>query len=315
MTSITKPQHQPITQKVTLFSQVKLEHLVAGISGGVTSTLILHPLDVIKIRFAVNDGRLQTIPKYNGIINAFTKIYRQEGFRGLYQGVTPNVWGAGASWGLYFMFYNSLKNWFKEGNANTNLGASTHLMLASGSGLITLFITNPLWVAKTRLCLQYSGQRNYNGMVDCFVKIYKADGVKGYYKGILPGIFGVSHGAVQFMVYEEMKKDYCQYYSQPLTTKLGTLEYLTFAAISKLIAAATTYPYQVIRARLQNQHYSYNGVVDCVRQTWGYEGWRGFYKGLGTNLVRVTPATMITFVTYENVSHWLLKYSEQKLVH
>lgn len=31
---------------------IKFEHLVAGISGGVTSTLILHPLDLIKIRFA-----------------------------------------------------------------------------------------------------------------------------------------------------------------------------------------------------------------------------------------------------------------------
>lgn len=39
-------------RKMSLFSHVKYEHLVAGISGGVTSTLILHPLDLIKIRFA-----------------------------------------------------------------------------------------------------------------------------------------------------------------------------------------------------------------------------------------------------------------------
>lgn len=37
-----------------------------------------------------------------------------------------------------------------------------------------------------------------------------------------------------------------------------------------------------------------------------YESWRGFYKGLGPNLLRVTPATMVTFVTYENVSRYLL---------
>lgn len=39
-------------RKMSLFSHVKYEHLVAGVSGGVTSTLILHPLDLIKIRFA-----------------------------------------------------------------------------------------------------------------------------------------------------------------------------------------------------------------------------------------------------------------------
>lgn len=40
------------TRKTTVFSHIRYEHLVAGFSGGVTSTLILHPLDLIKIRFA-----------------------------------------------------------------------------------------------------------------------------------------------------------------------------------------------------------------------------------------------------------------------
>ena len=35
-------------------SNMRYEHLIAGISGGVASTLILHPLDLIKIRFAGN---------------------------------------------------------------------------------------------------------------------------------------------------------------------------------------------------------------------------------------------------------------------
>lgn len=40
------------SRKTTLFSHIRYEHMVAGFSGGVTSTLILHPLDLIKIRFA-----------------------------------------------------------------------------------------------------------------------------------------------------------------------------------------------------------------------------------------------------------------------
>ncbi|XP_057665625.1 mitochondrial folate transporter/carrier-like [Diorhabda carinulata] len=303
MTSVT----QQTQKEVSLLSQLKYEHLIAGISGGVTSTLILHPLDVIKIRFAVNDGRLQSVPKYTGIVNAFTTIFNREGIRGLYQGVTPNVWGAGASWGLYFLFYNSLKNWLREGDTNVSLRASTHLLIASQSGFMTLLLTNPLWVVKTRLCLQYSNKKQYSSMIDCLSKIFQAEGIRGYYKGLIPGIFGVSHGAVQFMVYEELKKEYCAYHSQPINTKLSTIEYLMFAATSKLIAVATTYPYQVVRARLQRQYCDYTGLIDCIKRTWIYEGWRGFYKGLGTNLLRVTPATMITFLTYENVSHILLK--------
>jgi len=36
-------------QSITRF--IRYEHLLAGVSGGVTSTLVLHPLDLIKIRF------------------------------------------------------------------------------------------------------------------------------------------------------------------------------------------------------------------------------------------------------------------------
>lgn len=48
----------------------------------------------------------------------------------------------------------------------------------------------------------------------------------------------------------------------------SSFEYITFAAISKIFAASITYPYQVVRSRLQDQHRNYSGVLDVVRQTW-----------------------------------------------
>ena len=51
---------------------------------------------------AVNDGR-QAIPQYRSLSSAFVTIFRQEGVRGLYKGVTPNVWGSGSAWGFYFL--------------------------------------------------------------------------------------------------------------------------------------------------------------------------------------------------------------------
>lgn len=56
----------------------------------------------------VSDG-LELRPKYSGILHCMKSVWQQEGLRGLYQGVTPNVWGAGASWGLYFLLYVSDK--------------------------------------------------------------------------------------------------------------------------------------------------------------------------------------------------------------
>uniref|UniRef100_A0A1A8KP87 Solute carrier family 25 (Mitochondrial folate carrier), member 32 n=1 Tax=Nothobranchius kuhntae TaxID=321403 RepID=A0A1A8KP87_NOTKU len=198
-------------QKV--FSHVRIENLVAGLSGGVVSTLVLHPLDLVKIRFA------------------------------------------------------------------------------------------------TQMVLQYSAdptRKQYKGMVDALVKIYRSEGVAGLYRGFVPGLFGTSHGALQFMAYEELKRDYNKYSKVSSDAKLNALEYVTMAALSKLFAVATTYPYQVVRARLQDQHNRYNGVIDVVMRTWRNEGAAGFYKGIIPNLIRVTPACCITFVVYENLSRFLL---------
>jgi len=53
--------------------------------------------------------------------------------------------------------------------------------------MFTLALTNPIWVAKTRLCLQYDVQpsrnvQRYSGMLDCFYKTYKFEGLRGLYK-------------------------------------------------------------------------------------------------------------------------------------
>lgn len=290
-----------------VFNHVKVENLIAGLGGGVVSTLVLHPLDLVKIRFAVSDG-LELRPKYNGMLHCMKNVWQQEGLKGLYQGVTPNVWGAGASWGLYFFFYNAIKGYTKEGR-QAELSATEHLVSAAEAGVLTLTLTNPIWVTKTRLVLQYSADRNskpYKGMVDALVKIYRHEGVPGLYKGYVPGLFGTSHGALQFMAYEELKRDYNKYRKLHSDAKLNPLEYVTMAALSKIFAVATTYPYQVVRARLQDQHNRYNGVIDVIRRTWRNEGTLGFYKGIIPNLIRVTPACCITFVVYENVSHFLL---------
>jgi len=297
--------------RFTFLNNFKYEHFVAGISGGVVSTSILHPLDLIKIRFAVNDGRTNAAPRYNGLRNALVEIARTEKIRGLYRGVAPNILGSGSSWGFYFFFYNTIKNFIQDGNSKKPLGPFMHMFAAANAGAFTLLMTNPIWVMKTRFCLQYANDVNmaesqkYNGMVDALSKIYKMEGIRGLYKGLVPGLFGVSHGAIQFMAYEEMKNKYYNYLNVSIDTKLKTSEYIVFAAMSKLCAIASTYPYQVMRARLQDHHHNYRGIWDCIQSTWRYEGWQGFYKGLSINLSRVIPATVLTFTIYENVSHYL----------
>lgn len=310
------PERPPASKSPSVTRFIRYEHLLAGVSGGVTSTLVLHPLDLIKIRFQVNDGSGK-LPAYRGLVDAVQSIVRTGGLKGLYQGVTPNVWGNGSAWGLYFFSYNILKAWMQK-DSDKPLGAEKHLLAGTIAGTGTLTVTNPIWVIKTRLCLQYTGSPaavtqapQYKGMIDALFKLWRHEGLRGLYKGYVPGLFGVSHGALQFMAYEELKKGYSHYFGTPINKKLSSTEYLIMASLSKIFAATATYPYQVVRSRLQNQYTmaEYNGAVDVIRKTFRYEGVRGFYKGLVPNVLRVTPACALTFVVYENVIHFLMPSS------
>ena len=78
---------------------------------------------------------------------------------------------------------------------------------ASGiSGIITNVFTNPIWVIKTRML---STGRNapgaYLSIAHGARMIYKNEGVRGFWRGLIPSMIGVSHGAIQFMAYEKLK--------------------------------------------------------------------------------------------------------------
>ncbi|KAG9971328.1 hypothetical protein KCU78_g23590, partial [Aureobasidium melanogenum] len=116
---------------------------------------------------------------------------------------------------------------------------------------------------------------------------------------------GVSHGAIQFMAYEQLKNHWST--SRGGRDNLTNLDFLLLSAVSKMFAGSVTYPYQVVRARLQTYDADsrYKGVRDVVKQVFQKEGLKGFYKGLGPNIVRVLPSTCVTFLVYENTKFYL----------
>lgn len=166
---------------------------------------------------------------------------------------------------------------------------------------MTVLISNPIWLAKTRLC-QSGANTQYTGLYGCLKSVWVKEGIKGWYRGIGAGLLGTSHGAVQFVAYERLKKLIASKDGQSPTS----VQYLMMSSASKIVASTITYPYQVIRCRLQlspiTASYKYNTIFDVVGKTWRGEGIIGFYKGLVPNTIRVLPGTCITFLVYERLA-------------
>jgi solute carrier family 25 folate transporter 32 len=173
------------------------------------------------------------------------------------------------------------------------------------AGALTSAFTNPVWVLKTRmLSTSASTPGAYPTLAYGIRSIYRTDGIRGFYRGLLPSLLGTVHGAVQFMAYEKLKAVRAPRGGEH---KMSNTDIVLLSTASKVVAVGTTYPYQVVRARLQTYDASevYRSAADVVGQTWRKEGLGGFYRGLGPSLVRVLPNVCVTFLVYENVRAYL----------
>ncbi|KAL4914281.1 mitochondrial carrier domain-containing protein [Aspergillus aurantiobrunneus] len=292
---------------------------IAGFTAGIATTLCLHPLDLIKTRLQV-DRTLSS--RVGGSLRITREIFRNEGgLAAFYRGLTPNIIGNSSSWALYFLFYGNTKdlvrNWRLCGNPNggqqqRELLTSSDYFIASGSaGILTSVLTNPVWVIKTRMLATGSKSPGaYTSFARGATQILHLEGILGFYRGLIPSLFGVSHGALQFMVYEKLKLYRTGVHSRAESRReLNNLDFFVISSISKTFAGSMTYPYQVLRSRLQtyDAHLAYRGLRDAIVQIWAKEGLAGFYKGLGPNLFRVLPSTWVTFLVYENTKAYLPK--------
>ncbi|WBW72906.1 mitochondrial carrier, NAD Yea6 [Schizosaccharomyces osmophilus] len=141
----------------------------------------------------------------------------------------------------------------------------------------------------------------YKNTLDAFRKIYKYEGIKAFYRGLTPSLFGTLHVGIQFPLYEFFKKSFDD------TFETQRNVHIIFAAtLSKITASAITYPHEVLRTRLQSLDApTHNSMALLIRDIWRLEGWRKYYAGMGTNFLRTIPASSVTILSFELVRDYL----------
>jgi len=191
--------------------------IFAGGTAGAVASAIANPTDLMKVRLQT-DGMLKDaegnfLPKkYTGMTHAFFSIIKEEGVLGLWKGVGPTCGRATALAAAELASYDEAKGLFKA-----NLGMQDGLLLtictAFVSGYISTVASSPFDVVKSRVMGQPmnpdGSPKLYNGMMDCFVKSSKSEGIMSLYNGFWPN-FGrvVPRVTIVFIVMEQLKANF-----------------------------------------------------------------------------------------------------------
>eukprot|EP01102_Stenamoeba_stenopodia_P018136 TRINITY_DN6614_c0_g1_i1.p1 TRINITY_DN6614_c0_g1~~TRINITY_DN6614_c0_g1_i1.p1 ORF type:complete len:309 (+),score=49.82 TRINITY_DN6614_c0_g1_i1:330-1256(+) len=292
--------------------------------------LITCPLEVVKTRLqARNNKHFVTEGNFRWGLQTFGflgNIARKEGILALWRGVDSHLAGVIPSRALWFGTYLTLKDGFDRHYKKDAWQVSAFCTVLAG--FTSVSFTCPIWVVKTRMQLQTSlvkdaARVNYKNSLDCAYRIFKEEGPFAFYKGLTASYVGIVESIIQLVSYERMKSMAQMYKYQKLkdhqkealklknaisphtNVRLSELEYFTMASISKIVAAALTYPHEVIRTRLREERTTiksemkYRGILQGLSRIGREEGLKGMYGGLASHLLRVVPNAAILFVSME----------------
>jgi solute carrier family 25 citrate transporter 1 len=186
------------TGKLTMGHQ-----FLAGMGAGtVEAILAVTPMETIKTKL---------IQTNQPLVPGVKSILRESGIRGIYQGLIATILKQGSNQGLRFMFFNKYKEMLADYSKKKNgkaipLNPLQALLGGMMAGCFSTLGNNPFDVVKTQMQGKDAAKK-YKNTLDCFVKIWQEEGLRGYYKGVVPRLGRVVPGqGVIFMSFETVQE-------------------------------------------------------------------------------------------------------------
>lgn len=286
----------------------------AGAVAGVSEILVMYPLDVVKTRVQLQTGAGTGADAYNGMLDCFRKIIKQEGASRLYRGITAPIlmeapkratkFAANEKWGEFY------RNAF--GQAKMTQGLS--ILTGASAGATESFVVVPFELVKIRLQDRANASK-YNGMIDVVMKTVKAEGVLAMYQGLEStlwrhilwnaGYFGCIHQVRQLM--------------PTATTKQGkTVNDIIAGTVGGTVGTILNTPLDVVKSRIQNSPRvpgvtpKYNWAWPAVGTVMKEEGFAALYKGFLPKVLRLGPGGGILLVVFQTTMDFFreMKYGK-----
>ncbi|XP_045809414.1 mitochondrial uncoupling protein 5-like [Trifolium pratense] len=182
----------------------------AGLIAGGVGAAIGNPADVAMVRMQA-DGRLPAAQRrnYKSVVDAITRMAKQEGVTSLWRGSSLTVNRAMLVTASQLASYDQFKEMILEKGVMKD-GLGTHVTASFAAGFVAAVASNPVDVIKTRVMnmkVEAGKEPSYAGALDCAMKTIRAEGPMALYKGFIPTISRQGpFTVVLFVTLEQVRK-------------------------------------------------------------------------------------------------------------
>ncbi|ODV88887.1 hypothetical protein CANCADRAFT_32336 [Tortispora caseinolytica NRRL Y-17796] len=292
--------------------------IAGGLAGSAAKTAIA-PLDRVKILFQTsNEDFLQYRGSLKGTARAISRIYRDSGVYGLFQGHSVTIVRIMPYAAIKFVAYEQVRNFFipsKEYETHIRRAISGSL-----SGIVSVMFTYPLEVIRVRMAYESKIHHHHetpvthfseHGVLATTRRIYANGGLHNFYRGFSATVIGIiPYAGVSFWTHD-FAHDLLRL---PAIEKYTTIESesldrpplkvwaeLTAGGLSGMVAQTASYPLEVIRRRMQVHDGSRQSIIGLGKEIVRVDGFKGLYVGLSIGFIKVVPMAAISFLVYERV--------------
>lgn len=282
-----------------------------GFAGSCSGELVTQPIDMIKTRLhlAGELGAKRPFGYKDGVvgwIQAVRSVIQEEGFRELYRGLQPALLRQATYGTLRLGMYEPMKVLLQSLLGTSNSSFSLKLLSGMLCGGIASGICCPTDVAKVRM--QVDGKRRrYSGVIHALATIYKLEGLRGLYSGVIPTMQRAAIvTAVELSTYDELKSILVKSF---LFNESSSTTHLAASISAGFFSAAASSPADVVKSRMMSQVVDattgrglvYSSSVDCLQQCIKAEGFFALWKGFWPAFARSGPHCVVNFFVVENL--------------
>ena len=284
------------SERKTLLATLAFKAYSGSVAGGISRTATA-PLDRLKTLMQASPPGQPS----RGMLAGLRSIYAEGGMGAFFRGNTANVLKIAPETSIKFISFDLLKGYFARDRGNVTVGE--RFVAGGGAGAIGQVAVYPLEICKTRLAIAAPGV--YAGLLDCLRSVVQREGVGALYKGLGTSVIGiVPYAGIDLAVNSALKDVASRVYSAR-GEEPGVSAVLACGMISSTMAMLCTYPINLVRTRLQASGMpgtpEYAGPLDVVRQAVRAGGLSALYQGLLPNLLKVLPATSISYAVYDRL--------------